>query len=112
LGEQFRDDLRADLAGILKDALGPMADVAVVDLKKVPANDWQPLWRDAEAKGLAGLEVVPDLNGVKTHFLRVDFGECQYELQARQRDGLTGMLSPLRRNRTPDRALVTRLARA
>src|SRR5207244_2386696 len=69
-----------------------------------------PLWKDFEAKGFAALDTPRDLTGVKTHFLRVDFVNGQYELQARQHDGLTGFVSPLRRDRTADRALVTRLA--
>src|SRR5438067_256049 len=110
LGEQFRDDLRNDLTGILQDALGPMADVRVIDLKKTSAGDVDPLWRDFEAKGFAALDTPRELTGAKTHFLRVDFVNGQYELQARQHDGLTGFVSPLRRDRTADRALVTRLA--
>src|SRR5262245_1930118 len=110
LGDQFRDDLRNDLTGILQDALGAMADVKVVDLKKDLPAETDPLWKDFSAKGFAALDVPRDLTGVKTHFLRVDFVNGQYELQARQHDGLTGFVSALRRDRTADRALVTRLA--
>src|SRR5262245_4446512 len=110
LGDQFRDDLRNDLTGILQDALGAMADVKVVDLKKDLPAETDPLWKDFSAKGFAALDVPRDLTGVKTHFLRVDFVNGQYELQARQHDGLTGFVSTLRRGRTADRSLVTRLA--
>src|SRR5438552_980644 len=46
LGEQFRDDLRNDLTGILQDALGPMAEVRVADLKKAPPVEVDPLWKE------------------------------------------------------------------
>jgi hypothetical protein len=110
LGEQFRDDLRRDLGGMLKDAVGGIAEVTVIDLKKVPANEWQPIWKEADTRGLAELKPAAELTGIKTHFLRVDFVNGQYELLARQQDGSTGMVSQLRHEHTPDRALVTRLA--
>src|SRR5262249_35819773 len=87
-----------------------MAEVKVVDLKKAPANEMDPFWKEFETKGFAAIDTPRDLTGVKTHFLRVDFVNGQYELQARQHDGLTGFVSPLRRDRTADRALVTRVA--
>jgi hypothetical protein len=110
LGDQFRDDLRNDLAGILRDALGSMADVRVFDLKKVPAAEMDPFWKSFDSKGFSALDAPRELNGIKTHFVRVDFVNGQYELQSRQQDGLTGFVSPLRFERTVDRALVTRLA--
>ncbi len=110
LGKQFRDDLRNNLAGMLQDALGPMAKVSVVDLKDFPPDQWQPLWKEFDAKGFAALDGTQELNGAKTHFLRVDFINGQYELQTRQLDGQTGWVSPLRRERNADRAFVTRLA--
>jgi hypothetical protein len=110
LGKQFRDDLRNNLAGMLQDALGPMAAVKVFDLKETPADQWQPLWKQFDAKGFAALDGPKELGGVKTHFLRVDFVNGQYELQTRQVDGDTGWVSPWRRERTADRAYVPRLA--
>src|SRR5262249_47507647 len=80
LGDQFRDDLRSDLTGILQDALGGMAEVKVVDLKKVAATEMDPFWKDFETKGFAALDTPHDLTGVKTHFLRVDFVNGQYEM--------------------------------
>ncbi len=110
LGKQFRDDLRNNLAGMLQDALGPMAAVSVYDLKETPADQWQPGWKQFDAKGFAGLDGPQDLDGAKTHYLRVDFVNGQYELQARQVDGSTGWVSPWRRERTADRVFVPRLA--
>ena len=102
LGDQFRNDLRSDLAGILQDALGGMADVTVVDLRKVPVAEWKPLWKEFESHGFAALDKARELNGVKTHFLRIDFANGQYELQARQFDGSTGLASAVQSDRTAD----------
>ena len=110
LGEQFRNDLRSDLAGILQDALGGMADVTVIDVRKVPVAEWKPLWKEIEARGFAALDSSQELTGVKSHFLRIDFVNGQYELQTRQVDGYTGIAGVARSERTADRALVTRVA--
>src|SRR5207245_207055 len=46
-----------------------------------------------------------------THFVFVNFVAGQYEIQARQHDGLTGQASPvIRRARTSDREFVARTA--
>src|SRR5262245_19800838 len=110
LGKTFRGDLRTNLAGMLTDALSSMANVSVVDLKETPRDQWQPLWTEFETKGFAALDIPQELTGGKTHFLNVDFVGGQYELQSRQIDGQTGAVSPWRRERTPDRAFVARLA--
>ncbi len=110
LSKTFRDDLRTNLAGMLTDALGTMASVSVIDLKETAAAQWQPLWNEVEAKGFAALDATQELTGTKTHFVRIDFAGGQYEIQARQIDGQTGAVSAWRRERTPDRAFVARLA--
>jgi hypothetical protein len=46
----------------------------------------------------------------KWHLVLVSWHEGQYEVQARQVDGSTGLVSPLRRGRTSDRLWVSRLA--
>jgi hypothetical protein len=110
LSKTFRDDLRANLAGMLTDAFGSAANVSVVDLKDVPREQWQPLWTEVETRGFGALDSAQELTGIKTHFVRIDFVDGQYELQARQFDGQTGAPSAVRRERTPDRAFVARLA--
>lgn len=110
LGKQFRDDLRNSLHGMLQNALGAMGKITVVDLKDTPADQWEPLWRDFDAKGFAVLDGPVDLTGMKDHFIRVDYVNGQYEIQARQVDGMTGMVSAWRRERTADRAFVPRVA--
>lgn len=111
LSEQFRADLCGNLGSTLQDALGGMADVEVSDLHKVAPDQWQKWWRDVDAKGLAAIETVStDATGDKTHFLRIDFRNGHYELQSRQIDVSTGLVSPLRSEQTDDRAFVARLA--
>lgn len=110
LGTQFRADLKNDLAGILDDALGGMADVTVLDLRSTPKEQWTPIARDFDSKGFAALTSQLPLDGTKIHLLHIDFVNGQYEIQSRQFDGMTGMVSPVRREATIDRALVSRLA--
>src|SRR5438067_5741120 len=73
LGDQFRDDLKNDLTGILQDAFGGMADVKVIDLKKLPPADLDPFLKDFQTRGFAALDVPRELTGVKLHFLQLDF---------------------------------------
>ncbi|HEV3144147.1 MAG TPA: hypothetical protein VGZ47_09710 [Gemmataceae bacterium] len=110
LNESFRSDLRNNLAATLQDALGGMADVEVIDAKTVPFDQWPQLWKDVAGKGLSALDGAASPSSEKTHFLRIDFVNGQYELQSRQIDGATGVTSPLRRDHTSDRVVIVRLA--
>ena len=109
----FREQLRRDLRQGLQGALGAMGEVEVIDLAEMPADKREPLWQEVATKGLqAGLErAAKATSDVKTHFVRVDYVDGQYEIQARQYDGLTGLVSPsVRHKRTPDRQFVARTA--
>src|SRR5262249_27804127 len=87
----------------LQAALGDLALVEVVRQ--------HPKLAEIAEKGLSVLESWKDISDVKTHFVLVDFIDGQYDLQARQFDGLTGQASPvIRRDRTPDRQFVARTA--
>jgi predicted nuclease with TOPRIM domain len=110
LGAAFRRDLCDDLGATLRAALGTLADVTVIDMNAVPRDQWEPLWATTESRGLAGLDTTTEFGKLKTHFLRLDYVSGHYELQARQHDGSTGILSRIRRERTADRQLVTRVA--
>jgi hypothetical protein len=109
----FRERLRSELRDSLQAALGAMGEVEVIDLVSVAADKRPPLWNDVEAKGLqqaldGGSKGTGD---AKTHFVFVDYVDGQYEIQARQHDGLTGLASPaVRRDRTADRQFVARTA--
>src|SRR6516162_3229655 len=109
----FKEQLRRDLLQGLQAALGAMGQVEVIDLGQVPADKQEPLWQEVAAKGLqAGLDGPSrGTSEVKTHFVNVDYVDGQYEIQARQYDGLTGTATPaVRRERTPDRQFVARTA--
>jgi hypothetical protein len=109
----FKEQLRRDLQRGLKGALGAMGEVEVIDLAETAPDKQEPLWKEVAEKGLqAGLDrPVRGGSDVKTHFVNVDYVDGQYEIQARQYDGLTGLASPVvRRERTPDRQFVARTA--
>jgi hypothetical protein len=109
----FKEQLRRDLQRGLQGALGAMGEVEVIDLADVPPDKQEPLWKAVAARGLkAGLDGAGrGTSAVKTHFVNVDFADGQYEIQARQYDGLTGLASPaVRHERTPDRQFVARTA--
>ncbi len=109
----FKDQLRRELQEGLSAALGAMGEVEVVDLASVPEEKRSLLWKEVESKGLqAGLDGPSKyFSEIKTHFVFIDYVDGQYEIQARQHDGLTGLASPVvRRERTPDRQFVARTA--
>ncbi len=109
----FKEQLRRDLQRGLQGALGAMGEVEVIDLADTAPDKMEPLWKEVADKGLqAALDrPVRDAAAGKTHFVNVDYIDGQYEIQARQYDGLTGMASPaVRRERTPDRQFVARTA--
>jgi len=108
----FKKHLLRELEQGLRASLGAMAEVEVKDAADKPENQ-SPLWKAVAEKGLqAGLDRPPrDTSPIKTHFVNVDYVDGQYEIQARQYDGLTGQASPtVRRERTPDRQFVARKA--
>jgi hypothetical protein len=100
----FRGQVERELHDTLQAALGDLAEVEVVHT--------HPHLAKIEAEGLQqGLDGWNDVTGVKTHIVLIDFTDDQYEIQARQHDGLTGLLSPVvRRLRIDDRQLVARTA--
>jgi hypothetical protein len=109
----FKEQLRRDLQQGLQAALGAMGEVEVIDVGEVKPEKQEALWKEVAAKGLqAGLDGSgKGTSAVKTHFVTVDYADGQYEIQARQYDGLTGTASPaVRRERTPDRQFVGRTA--
>ncbi len=109
----FKEQLRRDLQQGLQAALGAMGEVEVIDQDEVKPEDEDALCKEVAAKGLqAGLDgPSKGTSEVKTHFVNVDYADGQYEIQARQYDGLTGLASPaVRQERTPDRQFVARTA--
>lgn len=108
----FKDRLRRELGDSLQAALGALAHVEVVDLQDPQVLAANPLLREVDAKGLGpGLEGELPVTGYKTHFVFVDLVNGQYEIRARQHDGLTGLASAVvRYDVTPERLLVARSA--
>lgn len=100
----FREQVERDVRDNLQAAFGELVKVTVI-------RD-HPLLAEVRSKGLRqvldGWRFVSDL---KTHFVLLDFKNGQYELQARQHDGQTGIASPeVRQTQVGDRHLVARTA--
>ncbi|MBI1918371.1 MAG: hypothetical protein HYS12_27080 [Planctomycetes bacterium] len=104
LTDVFRQQVKRELQASLRAAFGELAEVTVADE--------HPLLAQVRQFGLKKvLDDWLDLDGIKTHFVLVDFAGGQYEVRARQHDGLTGQASPVVRvDRTTDRQFVARLA--
>jgi tetratricopeptide (TPR) repeat protein len=100
LSAAFRDQLRRDLSAALQPALGNLGTVEVIDLAELPRDRWDPLWQQFDDKGFDALTAPRDLTGAKTHFLRIDYQDGQFNLQARQHDGFTGLASPVVRKQS------------
>lgn len=94
---EFRDRLKRDVVAALQTGLGTLGAVEVFDLADpaLPRDKWEPLWQQFDEKGFAALDAPRDLTGAKTHFLRVEYRDGKYFLEARQYDGFTGLSSPL-----------------
>ena len=93
LSPTFRDQLKRDLEAALQPSLGTLGTVEVIDLASTPRDHWDPLWQQFDDKGFAALESPRDLTGVKTHFLKLEYRDGLYQLEARQHDGFTGISS-------------------
>ncbi len=97
----FRRQLRDHLQDGVQAALGPLAQVSVVDAGSSPQDGWIDL---------ATLDGRSETGPAKRHFVDVSFADGRYVVRARQFDGSTGLASPVVRDaRTPDRAFVGRL---
>jgi len=109
--EFFRQDFKRELQGNLQAALGLIGTVEVLEPRSIHRDKWEPLWLQVEQQGLESLDSFKQVGGGKTHFLRIDCAEGQYQLQARQIDGTSGFPTPIvRKNHTHSRCFVSRLA--
>jgi hypothetical protein len=101
----FQDQVERELGESLQAALG---DLAIVEVTRQ-----HPRLKEVQRDGLQALDAWKDVDGVKTHFVLIDYVNGEYEVQARQHDGLTGQSSDVvRRVRLADadRPLVPRIA--
>src|SRR5580692_3940414 len=89
----FREQLKRDLEASLQPALGTLGTVDVIDLTDTPRDHWDSLWQQFDDKGFAALEAPRDLTGAKTHFLKLEYKDGLYLLEARQHDGFAGLSS-------------------
>ena len=94
----FRERVERELGDSLQEALGDLARVKVVSKHA----------RLAEVRSVGlqkALDDWKDRSPVKTHFVLIDYSDDNYEIQARQHDGMTGLSSPVVRvdqTRDPD----------
>ena len=104
LTDVFRQQILRELRDGLRSAFGNLAEVRVLDS--------HPLLAQVRRQGLKeALDRWLDLDGVKTHFVLIDYAAGEYVIRTRQHDGLTGQSSPVVRSaRTADRQFVARLA--
>jgi hypothetical protein len=104
LTDVFRERVSRELRVGMQAALGELARVTVVHE--------HPRLKDVLRYGLdRALDGWAERNGVKTHFVLIDYSGVQYEIQARQHDGITGRPSRVvRRDHTRDRDFVAKAA--
>jgi tetratricopeptide (TPR) repeat protein len=102
ISDDFRDRVKRDIFAALQTGLGSLGTVEVIDLADPawPRDKWDPLWQQFDDKGFAALDLPRDLTGTKTQFLRVEYREGRFHLEARQYDGFTGLCSPLVRSQS------------
>src|SRR5262245_60908984 len=103
LTDVFKDQVERELRDSLQAAFGDLVSLEVVHE--------DPRLKEVADNGLQALDGWKDVSDVKTHFVLIDFVNGQYEVQARQYDGLTGQASPVVNcDRTTDRQFVSRTA--
>jgi hypothetical protein len=103
LTKVFKEQVERELHDGLQAAYGDLCNVEVVRE--------HPRLNEVVSQGLQALDNWKEVSDVKTHFVLIDFADGQYEIQARQHDGLTGQASPVvRRQLERDRQFVSRTA--
>jgi hypothetical protein len=97
LGTTFRGQVRREVIAALQPALGPLGTVEFVDLADVPKDRWDPLWRQFDERGWPALDFTGarELDGVKSHFIRLEYRDGAYRIETRQLDGFTGLPTPM-----------------
>jgi hypothetical protein len=107
LTKVFNDRVRLELRDSLQAALGDLAQVEVVPV--APDNPQiAPILANGLKQTLDGWNFV---DGIKHHFVLIDFVNGQYALQSRQYDGTAGLSSPVVRHSViADPQLVARQA--
>jgi tetratricopeptide (TPR) repeat protein len=78
--------------------------------KESAGEDSDRLMQAVVQRGWTELDNQQPLSGSKIHLIRLAYADGEYEIQSRQVDGDTAIVSPLRKGRTADRQWVTRQA--
>jgi hypothetical protein len=100
----FKQQVARELGDGLQAALGDLGRVEVTEKDPRP----EALQKQGLEKGLDGWV---DRSPYKSHFVRIDYTGGQYEVRARQYDGVVGLPSSVPRlGRTRDRAFVAKTA--
>jgi hypothetical protein len=102
LTDVFRDRVQRELQDWLREGLG--------DLARVTVSTEHPRLKEVVDRGLESLGGWRGRSSAKTHFVLLRFVGGWYEVQARQHDGLTGLVSPVRLARTRARDVVSKTA--
>jgi len=136
LTRDFKEQIRREIGESLQAALGDLGQVQITAdhplvkvlrtkgmralddlenslglLSKPDAVKKNPLLKDLDEKGLEILAAWKRLEPTKTYFVFFDYVNDQYQIQARQHDGSTGVNSTLREpEHTSDREFVGRAA--
>lgn len=98
----FRSGLLREVRDTLQGDLGQVCDIEISDQASATM-------KEIAAKGWGALDRTHLINEQKTHYVRVRFLEGgQFELEARQVDGYTGLVSSRRKAQTTDRQWVAR----
>lgn len=95
---EVRERVKRDLLAALQTGLGALGAVEVIDLAE-PTGEQEPLFQQFAEKGFAALDAPRDLTGAKAHFVRLEYRDGQFHVEARQYDGFTGLSSPVVRAR-------------
>src|SRR5262245_10769653 len=91
----LREQVKRDVLAALQPGLGALGTVEVVDVTELSRDKWEPLWQQFDDKGFPALDAPRDLTATKTHFLRIEYRDGKFVIEARQHDGFTGLASPL-----------------
>lgn len=114
LTNTFVDQFARDVGDSLQRDLGNTTSVSTLVYRDVgrPSSDAPKQMMEAViTRGWTELDNLPkQINPTKVHLIRLFYVDGEYEVQSRQVDGDTCIVSTLRRSRTTDRQWIIRLA--
>ncbi|HMP04028.1 MAG TPA: hypothetical protein PKC45_16155 [Gemmatales bacterium] len=109
LTPQYIDRVQREVQDTLQRDLGPIGRVTVILFLGNEGHPAAALMHEVLEQGWKALDKpFYPITHEKLHFVRIVYNDGDYEIQARQVDGDTGLVSVLRRARTSDRLWVAR----